>query len=152
MAIVSASSWSSCGSQQLGESVWSPILAQRQPLIFSTCYWGLLTATVDNRIRCSYLMSHEVFCQPHLGPIPWHSLVTVLLLSSIGYSLDAHSLSLACAFRMFGIQIVNCPLFFLSLPAGTFWMQLVYACSSMTKAVAVIWAVIFVLVFYSFFH
>ena len=26
----------------------------------STCYWGLLTATVDNRIRCSYLMRFSV--------------------------------------------------------------------------------------------
>jgi hypothetical protein len=128
-------SWCSCGSQQLGESVWSPVLAKCQPLIFSlemflktwrflapsfslmlqcssacymhgpisTCYWGLLfTATSDNRIRCSYLMRFSV---NHIW-VPWHSLISLLLLSSLGYSLDAHSLSLARAFRMFGIQIV----------------------------------------------
>ena len=37
MAMVSASSWCSCGSQKLGESVWSPVLSKChcQPLIFS---------------------------------------------------------------------------------------------------------------------
>lgn len=57
MAMVSASSWCSCGSQQLGESVWSPRLVECQPLIFSP-EQGMTQLSLQTFPRCYIAQVH----------------------------------------------------------------------------------------------